>query len=465
MKARWQDTRKLTKRVVITAQLELLSPARLGNGDTDELTDMPLARDAKEGKALLAGSSIAGALRNYAREWLYGYGQLDRAETNALFGEVSAAQVSRESRLIVDDALADVNGLELRDGVTIDPETRTAETGKLFNYELLEAGTHFPVRFELALPENSSDLLSTLAVALTGFERGEVGLGARKRRGLGACEVKHWRVETYDVTSGTGLLDWLESRAGETVTGPHIAQLLGVTLPQDGRQRFTVDATFRLESSLLIRSGSGDGNSPDMVHLTSKRNGKAEPILSGTSLAGAARARAHRIAHTIAPQQADSLIDGMFGPRFGNSQKDRAATAKGSRVTTYESVVEHGLDRVQSRVKIDRFTGGSYPSALFDQQPVYGGRATQVHVRFELRNPLDAEIGLLLQVLKDLWTGDLPLGGESSVGRGRLHGLTATLTFGEQRQWKIAETDGALQFSGTGTPAHLERFAAAVGGG
>ena len=34
---------------------------------------------------------------------------------------------------------------------------------------------------------------------------------------------------------------------------------------------------------------------------------------------------------------------------------------------------------------------------------------------------------MLLLLLKDLWTGDLPLGGESSIGRGRLRGLEAKL--------------------------------------
>jgi len=31
-------------------------------------------------------------------------------------------------------------------------------------------------------------------------------------------------------------------------------------------------------------------------------------------------------------------------------------------------------------------------------------------------------------LLKDLWTSDLPVGGESSIGRGRLQGKNATLT-------------------------------------
>ncbi len=98
-----------------------------------------------------------------------------------------------------------------------------------------------------------------------------------------------------------------------------------------------------------------------------------------------------------------------------------------SRVITEESVVEGGRDLVQSRVKIDRFTGGAFPAALFSEQPVFGGAGTTLKLNLTLRNPEPAEIGLLLLVLKDLWTGDLPLGGESSVGRGRLQGTRSHL--------------------------------------
>ena len=69
-----------------------------------------------------------------------------------------------------------------------------------------------------------------------------------------------------------------------------------------------------------------------------------------------------------------------------------------------------------------------------------------------------AEIGLLLLVLKDLWTGDLPIGGESSVGRGRLRGKEATLSLKEMN-WVLQETEpDQLTFSGTGKPDDLENI-------
>ena len=44
----------------------------------------------------------------------------------------------------------------------------------------------------------------------------------------------------------------------------------------------------------------------------------------------------------------------------------------------------------------------------------------------------------MLLLLKDLWTGDLHIGGESSVGRGRLRGHKATLHYAGEA-WVIED--------------------------
>jgi hypothetical protein len=90
---------------------------------------------------------------------------------------------------------------------------------------------------------------------------------------------------------------------------------------------------------------------------------------------------------------------------------------------------------------------------------VVGTEDSEVDLVLTLRNPNDAEIGLLVLLLKDLWTGDLPIGGESGVGRGRLRGRHAKLTLANH-VWEIEEkTDGSLQV--TPDQAGLERFAEA----
>ncbi|MDQ2999174.1 MAG: hypothetical protein M3R61_19260, partial [Chloroflexota bacterium] len=71
-----------------------------------------------------------------------------------------------------------------------------------------------------------------------------------------------------------------------------------------------------------------------------------------------------------------------------------------------------------------------------------------------------AEVGLLLLLLKDLWMGDLTLGGTSSIGRGRLRGISALLcdTLGDrQARWSLLQQANALQVQ-EGTLAQLDQY-------
>jgi len=72
---------------------------------------------------------------------------------------------------------------------------------------------------------------------------------------------------------------------------------------------------------------------------------------------------------------------------------------------------------------------------------------TLVSVELSLREPSEAEIGLLLLLLKDLWTGDLPVGGEAGIGRGRLAGREATLS-DNQHKWKLRQEGDKLVVEG-----------------
>ncbi|OQY88124.1 MAG: hypothetical protein B6D41_11225 [Chloroflexi bacterium UTCFX4] len=439
-KSRWDTHRNIQERWIVKGTLELEAPAHFGNGDVSAWTDMPLARDKETGKPLLTGASIAGALRNYLRA-------SSESQANDLFGEIRG-NTAIESALIVNDALAsNANDLEMRDGVAINPKTRTAGDKKKFDIELLPAGAQFDLCFELNVAKDKQELVHALAIALRGLEMGEIGLGKRKTRGLGACVVKEWRVRRYRVTEPRELIAWL-NQDGANEKGDNIAPLLGVEVSNIEKEKFTLDATFELDGSLLIRDYAASNTSADAAHLHSKRNGKLEPIVSGTSLAGALRARAQRIANTVAgdTNRAEKLVDEMFGPRKGE--------LRASRVRVRESVIQNGMsEMVQNRVKIDRFTGGASNTALFSEQPVFGLSETRVQIALELvkaheQEQVDrAEVGLLLLVLKDLWTGDLALGGESSVGRGRLHGVCANLQLGGDK-WELLEQDGKLAIIG-----------------
>ena len=438
--SRWEKHRDIHERIMIEAVLELETPAHFGNGDVSAATDMPILRDAKSQAPLLTGASIAGALRNNLRD---AKPQL----AHDLFGDVNGNEVL-ESALTVNDALAEnAEVVELRDGVAIDSKTRTAEKGKKFDIELIPAGAKFPLSFELNITSKEKHLVGALAFALRGLERGAIGLGKRKTRGLGQCRVSKWRVRRYRVTEPRELIAWLndnkthEKRSAQILEAMEIAES---DLPQAGQTVFTLRAEFALDGSLLIRDSGNSDTPADAAHLRSRRGRNMQPIVSGTSLAGVLRARALRIANTLAngSSRANGMIEDMFGPRGGKDVKLAA-----SRVRVRETEIKKSIsEMVQNRVAIDRFTGGASNTALFSEQPLFGLPETRVHVELNLVNPQDAEIGLLLLVLKDLWTGDLPLGGESSVGRGRLRGLSANLKLGET-EWSLQQHENKLSIT------------------
>ncbi len=474
--------RSIRERWIIEGTLLLETPAHFGNGDADALTDMPLLFDEVSNVPLLPGTSIAGALRNYLREFQNNYGgefpNKDNDEgvkrerellATKLFGSYRGDEDGDQSPLIVHDALGKSAGFELRDGVKIDAETRTAEDQKKFDIQLLAAGTTFDLRFELLIYKdtNADELKQALATALMGLTNREITLGARKSRGFGQCTVEKWNVHVYDLMEPAGLKAWLASETAWAneypLTDEPQIDLESLVLQTDNRSKAHLTADFNIDGTLLIRSGFGDSDSgPDTVHIHSNRknNEKPVPVIPGTSWAGVLRHRALKIARTVSGDEkavdtkgkvrqkivngeevpllkADVFTDGIFGPseiKKGNND------TKASRISIKESEIVDSTSLVVTRVKIDRFTGSAYEGALFSEQPAIGKPETRLTLDLNLRNPTDPELGLLLLLLKDLWTGDLPIGGESGIGRGRLQGKYAKLTF-NKHTWEFIETE------------------------
>ena len=485
MAAHWKQSRKITTRIVAEGVLRLEEPAHFG-GEADETVDLPLLVAADDGVTpLLPGASLTGALRSYLRARDFGYFKPPPSKDNPLairkeqngdaamlFGGFRADDKGLQSAVVVEDSYGlppetPGGAVELRDGVTLDPATRTAAAGKLFNLECWPAGTRFPLRLELAVhgkEDESKKRLRAFCQVLQALQDGEIALGARKIRGYGKAKVDQWYLRRYNLTRPDGLIAWLRhghedllsenvQALSEIVLDKYDAQAttdvwttLGVVQPEEDKRRWLhLDACFTLDGSLLIRSSlAPDRRSPDTVHLHAHRaDGNIQPVLSGTSLAGALRARARKIARTLCPD--DSRVAQLVGALFGYGpddgppqnngpvqRSDQKRRTQSSRLHTREhalSSVETGL--VQNRVSIDRFTGGAFPTALFNEQPAFGGNDSTVRIELRLLDPRPHEIGLILLVLKDLWTGDLPLGGEQSVGRGRLRGRKATFTLYE----------------------------------
>ena len=169
-------------------------------------------------------------------------------------------------------------------------------------------------------------------------------------------------------------------------------------------------AEFLIDGSLLIRSGSTQASDPDAIHIHSMRDGRPVPILSGTSLAGALRARALRICNTFGDRmKASAFTSQLFGPIMGKRGNTPGADSLGrrtqtepeerpgaSRLHTFETEITNPVEVVQNRIKIDRFTGGAYPGALFNEQPVFGTPESIANVHVTIDSPTPTGNGPLV---------------------------------------------------------------------
>lgn len=435
--------RPLAARWTIETDLILESAAHLG-GSSGDAADMVVLRDPRTRGPLLPGTSTAGALRSHLADVLGGYRTNEDPRVAGLFGGTRGDDLGRQSPLIVFDSvgvLPEGHSVEIRDGVQIDTALGTAEDHKKFDLEVLPAGTRFPLRFDLLVPASGSEteLMSLLVTALTGLSSGDIALGARRSRGLGMVRAATWWAARHDLTSREGWTQWLLSDHASPIargagasdaTSACTVASPGLALQQhdDQRRRVVAEVELRVRGALLVRSTPVGPDAPDAAHLQSA----GRSVLPGTSLVGVLRSQALRVVGVTRQTQGDAerWVERLFGPRMAGTTRAESVALHASRLRVAEAFINDGTRTRPTRVRIDRFTHGVVPGALFDEETEERGRA---RVRMELRDPRPGELGLLALLLKDLLSGDIAVGGTAAVGRGVVGG-TATLRLEDGRE-------------------------------
>ena len=345
----------------------------------------------------------------------------------------------------------------MRDGVSIDEITATAIEHHKFDYEAVGRGAKGDFRAEITLrgihetgerAERTKDAIESLALRLAaGFS-----LGAHTAKGFGAVHVKDLATYRYDFKNKDHVRAWLGSEEKrESLVKPEACERQGKPYAKDD---CVLEAKFALKSSLLVRDYERAGSV--------KVEGRAEKetsvqalmlrendhwLIPGASIKGALR---HRAAEILRKLDIDStLLDRMMGPSLDRI-KEKPDEKWKSRLLVSEVRLEDGVAaRLQTRVRIDRFTGGKIATGLFTEAPVWQTEKERavLSMRLVLHEPKEEErawqIGLLLLLLKELSLGRLALGGEKGIGRGVLEGRGAALHYhGEEIAWDA--TPGAL---------------------
>ena len=444
----------IVRRLYARGKWKLDSVAHFG-GDETGIADMCLLRDA-DGSPFIPAASIAGAARSFLARLSKSWTEYQKGDESTvlkrLFG--GADEKDTMSALIVADAACKNSQTSIRDGVRVDNRSGSAADGAKFDVEVVERGTEFELCLECIIREedDNSELKKLFLALLYGFQQGDIRLGARTRRGYGHGKVASWEIRDLKMDNPEDVMAWLRDKvwcrpASKLTPGP---------LPSDQRQYFRLEADFILRTSLLIRSSPSDPKAPDMVHLHSA----GEPVVPGTSFAGAFRHRASLIAATIG--WCEDAVSEIFGPVHEQKAEDQQKDLWASRIWIEEKLVKNVESRWQDRVAIDRFTGGSLQSALFNEKPIFPKKSTpHLKLKLTLEEPDDAEIGLLFLTLRDFWHGHAALGGETSNGRGTLQGFKADLQLKRRKsseaEWEFSQCDSGMTLVGcSGDASFLE---------
>lgn len=439
------DEATIVSRMLLKGKLKLITPLIIGGGRSlygD--SDIVVLKD-EAGRPYIPSSSITGALKHAFEDYQY-VGDGTNYEENKRWFWGGEYQVDKngesitytcQSALVIADMMisADSKALvRLRDGIKIERKTGTVESSNKFDFEIVEPGISFNLEMEVVIRKAFNDkifrnIFDWIAVILSS---GEFALGARTGQGFGLCKLEDIMAYKFDYGKPDHVIAWLSRELSAAQIEYHPAK---ITLPfQPWFKTFHIEALFAVKSALIVGSYPGDIHAPDKVHISSQNyEGSGEiAVVPGTSLRGAIRSRAERIVKTLNGNS--DVLNNLFG--WVDSEKGSTAKPIRGKIRIKEKQIPQNTYReeIQHRIQIDRFTGGVIDGALFDSMPIWSreNNDPMVTLDLEIKDFEDWEAGLMLLVLKDLWNGDLAVGGEKNVGRGVLQGLSAIISFDDR---------------------------------
>ncbi|MGJ3250429.1 MAG: type III CRISPR-associated RAMP protein Csx7 [Elainellaceae cyanobacterium] len=277
-------------RLELNGILTTVTALRISQGRSTEPigSDLPVVKDSL-GHPLIPGSSFKGALRSRLESFLRGINtrfavdpseltdpnwtrwlkeQKQAHENNdAALTEALMQQTDLVSRVFGSPWAAgkfQVRDLTVfsdtwfgqyqeRDGVSIDRDTETAAEGKLYDFQVVPAGTPFEFK---AVVENAQDWeLGLLMIGLHQFETEQIPLGGGRSRGLGVVRLEisdTWWID-YPDDQPEELLTYLKRLvAGEKDTHYKLSQETFQSYKQDWTECLINYLTSQMSSTSQV---------------------------------------------------------------------------------------------------------------------------------------------------------------------------------------------------------------------
>ena len=516
--------------------VHLVTDAPLHSGGIDEVVDR--SRDPKEratvarrfardghGRPVLTGRSVKGALRAACQRFREEHGDavgLTERGLQQLWGDdgtrgAGSAAPLRASAITVHTVELSTEGYEgdeghkimlpTRMGNAIDRYWGSAGDTALFEHEYLPRGKELALTItaEAGLPDDvevpqgdvappGPEQVEKLFALIIGLIKdGRVAFGGRQNAGWGRVALsdskKAWTLTKAEPGSRAGLEEWLSGAGGRSV------DVDPVNCGRSGRMR--IEITWDSPTGILVAEPQDDGSqeeadagaadgSPegaDSEETKPARPLRAGPeetdpiVLPGSSVRGALRTRATRIARTILLAKKDpnteadwsdagvheqlaqdpSLVRDLFG----------STTHRGALTVLDTLAAEDGPSRKITHNAGDRWTGGVADGLLYSEE-VYDSTWNSIVLELDLDRLLtNARAGLeepggqedsqgedrsraafclLGLVLTELAAGTLPLGSRGTRGMGQVEVTAMAVTGGKGlgiENWSLkASEDG-----------------------
>ena len=378
--------------------------------------------------------------------------------------------------------------LPRRHGVGIDRTTGAASDGALYEHEFLPRGTAFGIRITaegrdgetmgreqsdgIPEPASSESVKKLLEVIVDVLTSGAVCLGGRTGSGQGTIQVIEPKLRRTGKTTDAGALtapaDVLDALIGEDEEGTPIPlELGGWSLEEPARIRinwWSPTGIFVAEDDKLTKQRKAakeaenrkkgiDEEVHEVVYPLrdpSEAWENAQLLIPGTSIRGALRSRASRIARTVLAAKGElstfashdlheqiAAEPNLVRYMFGSTEYRGAVTVHDCLSTKRGKLIE------VTHNAIDRWTGGVIDGGLFAEAVYLGTHWEPITIDIDLRqllNNIEAEKGpedreqskpthadyahaayvLLGLVLAELSAGALPLGSRSTRGLGQV---------------------------------------------
>ena len=378
------------------------TPLRTGGSDGDRSA---VLRDGQN-RAFLQGTSVAGAFRAWLEE-----------HTSPELTERLLGSQKMTGHLIVSDALFNLDAEQYtRPRLRINPATgdvkRKDDKGKPDNgkFDMAHIGAGACLIFSLTWLGDREHLeeLDTVEQLLAALHSGDIRLGAQKSNGFGRVALTVTK-RLFDMTDPEARQAWLDDADdGTALELPEVMDTRRVTFTVTGQA-----------DSILIRAASNQQT--DSGSYTPNLFEGGRPILPGSSVKGAVRARAESIAKAV------NLDEVWLQELFGRNA-DKTDNGKPGRVW-FEDVRLDDNKRKITRIRINKLTGGVVRGGLFKEEPVSSAVKLTVSAPNE---PLAC--ALLLYALRDLGMGLYNLGSGGSIGRGyvTVHAIEAAAPDGRR---------------------------------